>query len=563
MKTKLILLMLLLASVVRAYPPAPATQAQVNAGTETYKYVTPATLAGWTGAAMEATPAAYVARNGITDPTAQVYLNRWWTAWGAYRRNICDAIICDAQFNFNSNSLFGRPLAVANAACGADWGLSLANSSVLLTNLPDLTNWVLCLDFDNPTNADDGTLRWLGGVGNVTSSNSVGLSAGGWLEVQANTNNLFWGDGLTNMTVPVSTFMGNNDPQFYAQHAGERYTLCLNYSNGLVNLFTTHAQASQFNFNTPNSNPLLVCTSSFNALKIGSDFMVASNISGVRGNMPFYGRFKCAVLLTNVAFGTNLAVAAEQAFQGLESDTLVLDTSGDSRFEANNYAGQNSQFTNFPTFYIKKKHPEAAHSTYNFGKGGSTIRDCLTLTNVLMAVPMIPGVAHQITDMHGINDIYSISLDGYVTYSNLLKLSRIYAGFNTRLHYITPFVTSPNVPVSIVTYNGSATNVNYTNYATFCRLVVSNYPSGFEVSRGDLVCNTNMMGTNSAFRVSDDGLHAKNVTNGWRCSMALGAVYGQGIKPNVSYFGGGFNIGGVLVVTNEDAPTFTKWNWLQ
>ena len=34
---------------VRAYPPAPASQAQVNAGTEPYLYVTPATLAGKTG----------------------------------------------------------------------------------------------------------------------------------------------------------------------------------------------------------------------------------------------------------------------------------------------------------------------------------------------------------------------------------------------------------------------------------------------------------------------------------------------------------------------------------
>lgn len=46
MKTTLLILTVFLAAAVRAYPPAPATQAQVNAGTETYKYVTPATLAG-------------------------------------------------------------------------------------------------------------------------------------------------------------------------------------------------------------------------------------------------------------------------------------------------------------------------------------------------------------------------------------------------------------------------------------------------------------------------------------------------------------------------------------
>ena len=46
MKTSLILLTMLLVISVRAYPPAPASQAAVNAGTEPYLYVTPATLAG-------------------------------------------------------------------------------------------------------------------------------------------------------------------------------------------------------------------------------------------------------------------------------------------------------------------------------------------------------------------------------------------------------------------------------------------------------------------------------------------------------------------------------------
>lgn len=53
--TRLLLLGLLLSilnsqfSTCRAYPPAPATQASVNAGTEPYLYVTPKTLAGWSG----------------------------------------------------------------------------------------------------------------------------------------------------------------------------------------------------------------------------------------------------------------------------------------------------------------------------------------------------------------------------------------------------------------------------------------------------------------------------------------------------------------------------------
>ncbi len=42
---------LLTALLAYGYPPAPATQAQVNTGTEPYLYVTPKTLTGWTGAA--------------------------------------------------------------------------------------------------------------------------------------------------------------------------------------------------------------------------------------------------------------------------------------------------------------------------------------------------------------------------------------------------------------------------------------------------------------------------------------------------------------------------------
>ena len=48
MKTLIMILavVVMIGGTVRAYPPAPATQAQVNAGTEPYLYVTPKTLAG-------------------------------------------------------------------------------------------------------------------------------------------------------------------------------------------------------------------------------------------------------------------------------------------------------------------------------------------------------------------------------------------------------------------------------------------------------------------------------------------------------------------------------------
>lgn len=46
----------LIAAAVQAYPPAPATQAQVNGGTEPYLYVTPATLRSWTGGTNSSVP---------------------------------------------------------------------------------------------------------------------------------------------------------------------------------------------------------------------------------------------------------------------------------------------------------------------------------------------------------------------------------------------------------------------------------------------------------------------------------------------------------------------------
>ena len=50
LKSLFILILLLAATLpLRAWPPAPASQAEVNAGTEPYKYVTPATLAGVVG----------------------------------------------------------------------------------------------------------------------------------------------------------------------------------------------------------------------------------------------------------------------------------------------------------------------------------------------------------------------------------------------------------------------------------------------------------------------------------------------------------------------------------
>jgi hypothetical protein len=193
----LILAVMLVAFVAQAYPPAPASQSAVNAGTEPYLYVTPLTLAGWTGGS-----------GGSNNVT------------GAQVTNIVLAVNAALQVVSNNT-----------ASANIQLGGGPDNNFVLITNIGDTYNGEIFFDKHgdieflggsiaaNGTtfSADNGALTTDGSGNLVVNSIMAAGANSSFKEIQLGTsgNTLQWtnggaGSSVVNINVHADSSNGTN-----------------------------------------------------------------------------------------------------------------------------------------------------------------------------------------------------------------------------------------------------------------------------------------------------------------------------------------------------------------
>ena len=541
--------------------PVPATQAEVNAGVNKNKYVTPATLAGVAGAP---NMVGFEGLNGIQNPASVNMLQRFEQQMGTNMAALCDGVILDPAFMFATNmtTIKGRTFVSSNlfVTLNDPWGVAFSNSLLRVDNLPIGSVWSLAVEYDTPPVIVPllpvNTELFLGGLLNTNTLDSYYISGGmgQWPQQWGRKGATgWWGDGFTNMVQPITDWYGNYSAiEHNVNRNRERHVDIISVSNNIVMQPFMDGLPGLFNYNSGGSptGPIVISTNvgSLGSLLLGWDAVPSFSSSGVFGNNPFQGRIKAALLFTNIVMTTNLAITVQQAFQCLEPDTTIRIYISDSRGEANGLFAADE--TNLFNWWAQQNFP-TEHSWFNYAIGGTAEQDFNTHTNIAYWIPPPPGVKLEIEDELGVNDWGNngstlAQIEGYTATSIAITKS-----FNANFRKVIPWSVATNcsLPGFLLWYS------NVTAYAQW---VVTNYSPSISIVRGDLAIDTESMNTNRGFSLPNgSGLH---LSTAFPMNKLVGQIWTFGPTPSfVNAVGNKYSAGeldGDGSITN-----WQPWTW--
>jgi len=522
MKYLPLIVMMVAALTGRAYPPAPASQAAVNAGNEPYLYVTPQTLAGstvMTSPAYDKYIGAYLASNNLYDmPSATRILNGVGVLkqYGVYS-NLVDWIILKPSLGASNNlTLFGRQTIASNITYPDNWGAHFNGNGAALSsitlNVPyDLrTNtlvvtWRLTL---NDAVQTGGQQQFLAGVGSWTTGSAIWhhFQLGQYEQVWCQNGTNIWPNSNTGYTNLLNVRNGDGywDWGRIQTHQTERRVSVISAAGVVLSAFDggradtwTVAQNMYLATNTvPILDPLT------NVL-IGA-MPTNTTISWLN---PFKGEID-SVLVFNVPATTNLAVAATVAARCLEPETTEDIWVGDSLVAAYGtpWYGTNAM----AAWYALRT---GNNSTVNGAIGGTTWGNCwatATASNWLFSVPSPPGVTKRIFAGCGINDLYGTGLNAAQVWAAIQTFAGWCATNNARLIIADVYTVATNCQ----TYNYSA--ATEAQRIAVNNLILSNSWMFSGIIRRSAIANQDMLNTNNPlpYHYSYDGLHFLDLTNG-------------------------------------------------
>jgi hypothetical protein len=423
----------MLTNTATAWPGAPASQAMVSGGTNSYLWVTPQTLAGWqTNASGASDPlaAGFMTANGITDPVVGGKLSRFCARLRtmAAFTNLQNQFLFNQAYNpTNGRDLFGKTITwntnAPNGMPAFTWGATCYFTNMGKFPVPQTTNWTIIVVKRN-YNAGDCTLS-ANGYGwydefslENTNSDSFNFlwghqarlgfqfmpTSGGWLGMNSNVGSSYLLYTGANGPVPppeVPPAVWVVEANGGASIWGSVDTLPLLSTNAVTNIMVNA------NVCVTNTSPVQFVTvgGSTNWNRQGTHLISGNDANAVSNALcEVY-----SVAFFNTAMSSNDVNIYYSAIAETYPSNRHWCQIGDSMMaEANNYVlpyyGMTTE-TNFIMFQFAQRHPN--DMWHDWAAGGSTLHSYIANLNPRMVTMLPPGSDVTIICDMARNDTYT------------------------------------------------------------------------------------------------------------------------------------------------------------
>jgi hypothetical protein len=447
-------------SSLLAYPPAPASQAQVNAGTEPYLYVTPATLTGstgWRGATNLSNPNIIFLRTNGVDSTASIgdemHPARTFTNAVAIANSHPPALIKVGVGTF---------LAVSNTLTANVSVIGEGGNLTFVTMSPAATQYGIILNGDNitlkdftfGTNPANGTYHYPLNYVSGTNLLIEGLSLFGDADILQCT-----GISNRNGVIKNSTFNDGYDtavlgPNCFIRFVGDTFNVQSdpNFGNMLNRGVVIGSGAATFQdctFNITNTEtvtPADYIGAAAAGIYVSSSLGSATVLSGNSFNVD----------LPNNGADNSYGIFISAGALTIDSPILAINLlaiGGTVTYSQKEFHGSGHGMTNIP--YAKTFTSTNGYFTFSVNTDGST-NVTFIVTNVAYA---------QITGTPALGSAALISSNAFATPAQLA------AGTNAALGGAQVIVNSTNT--SLIALLNAASNT----LATATKAITNNYPT--------------------------------------------------------------------------------------